>query len=229
MSNQRKNGTYGMVKPYSDNDWENDAVQTVILEEFQSQLKALGLEVKVMHEIRYDKDHIAKHYHEHFGRPYYGKLEDCLLTNKAIGMIITDKDNSPAVVDSLRSVAGSTLKVDKETGTPTRIHEPGTIRYNLAFTIYQMKNGAKREDVVIPANVDHCKLVFNQDAERVDIFEGDRKIGEMFMTQNFIHTSSSIEDANNEINTFLSQYEANKEKNLHALMAHAKSKAPRVK
>jgi len=204
--------TYVMVKPYSEDNRENDAVQSVILDEVKSQLGKLGLTINVMHEINYDSQHIAKHYHEHYGRPYYGKLEDCLATNKAIGMIVTNDNKTPEVIDSVRSVAGSTLKVDKETGTPTRIHEPGTIRYNLSFIIYQMKNGVKRQDVVIPANVDDCKLVFDKDAERVDIYKNGTKVSEMFMTQNFIHTSSSVSDANNEIETFLDQHKLERDK-----------------
>lgn len=221
--------TYGMVKPYSEDNWENNAAQEIILDEVNAQLKKLGLIVKEMHEIYYDGKHIGKHYYEHVGRPYYGKLADCLLKNKAIGMVIANSENDEKAVSSFRAVAGSPVKVDKETGEIVRVHEPGTIRYNLAFTLFQLKNGVAPGKVVIPKNLDGCKLVFDKEAERVDIFKDGVKICEMFMTQNFIHTSSSVEDANNEISTFLDQYEVNKQNRLNALKAHAKSKAVKVK
>ena len=46
----------------------------------------------------------------------------------------------------------------------------------------------------------------------------------MFMTQNYIHTSSSVEDANNEIDTYLDQYKVNKQRKLAALKSHAMAK-----
>ena len=210
-----------MIKPFSENNWENDAAQTIILKEFLSRLEKLGLKAEVMHEIRYDDAHVQKHYHEHYGRPYYGNLANCLLQNKAIGMVITGDD----AINTLRGSAGATIKVDKKTGEVKQIHEPGSIRYNLAFTFYQMKNGVKLEDVVIPKNYDGCQLVYNDANERVDIMKDGVKVCEMFMTQNFIHTSSSVEDAQNEIETFLDQHEVNKQANLDALKAHAKHKA----
>ena len=135
----KNKASYGMVKPFSLDNEENNLIQQIILDEFNSQLASLGLEVLEMHEIYYDSPHIDRHYHEHVGRPYYGKLRDCLLTNKAIGMVIANKEHSANVIDSLRSVAGSTIKTDKETGEVTRLPEPGSIRYNLAFKIYQVR------------------------------------------------------------------------------------------
>ena len=129
----------------------------------------------------------------------------------------------------LNFVAGSTIKVNKETGEVTRLPEPDTIRYNCAFKVFQMKNGVKEKDVVIPENLDGCELKFDAKAERVDIFKNGVKICEMYMTQNFIHTSSSVADAENEINNFLDQYEVNKQQELSALKAHAKSKSSPVK
>lgn len=229
MNKYNGKATYGMVKPYSENHQVNDIAQEVILQELTSRLKSLGLNVEEMHEICYDGNHVQKHYYEHVGRPYYGKLADCLLANKAIGLVITNNDKDSSVIDTVRSIAGSTLKVDKETGEVTRIHEPGSIRYNLSFILFQMKNGVDRKDIVIPSNVDDCQLVFDANDERVDIIKDGVKISEMFMTQNFIHTSSCIEDANNEIGTFLDQYEINKQQRLNALKKHAQSKSVKVK
>ena len=116
-------------------------------------------------------------------------------------MVVCDENGSENVIDTVRSMAGSTIKINKETGE-IRLPEPGSLRYNLFITLYQVKNGANLNEVVIPENLDDCKKVYNEKNNCVDIFKENKKIAEMFMTENLVHTSSCKSDAQNEVGVF---------------------------
>ena len=200
MENNKKY-TYVMIKPYSENNAVNTEAQKVVLKEVLRRLKKQGLTVLYQNRIQYTKEATACHYQEHVGKPFYPSLENCLLKNKAVGMVVADSNFSEDVITKVRSMAGATIKVDKKTGE-IKLPEPGSIRYNMFFTLFQIKNGVELDNVAIPENVDDCQKVVNEKENCIDIFKDGNQICKMYMTENLIHTSSSVAEAENEISNF---------------------------
>ena len=194
-----QNCTYVMIKPVYENNDKNKLAQAIIFKELQKRFAQEGLKIEYKKRIKYTKKAIASHYREHVGKHFYRNLERCLLKNSAVGMVVSGKN----VIERVRAMAGSTIKVDSQTGN-IRLPEPGSIRYNMFIALYQVQNGVKPSDVVIPENLDDCEKVFNTVTNCVDIFKNGEKIAEMNMTENLVHTSSCKEDALNEIQTFAS-------------------------
>ena len=202
--------TYVMIKPFSKNDAENAMAQFIIMKELEKRFAEKDLEIMYKQRVFYGKKDIEKHYQEHVGKSFYEDLENCLLKNNAVGMMVADKNRSLDVIKTVRSMAGSTIKLDKQTGE-IRLPEPNSIRYNMFFALYQIMHGTKFEDVVIPENLEGCVKEYNQATNAVDIFKDGKQICTMYMTENLVHTSSSPEEAENEIKVFLN-LKTNKEK-----------------
>lgn len=196
-----KNFTYVMVKPYSTNNDVNTLAQSLILKEIKTRLSQQGLNVLYESKIQYTPETVKRHYRDHVGKSFYPGLEAFLLKNKAIGLVVADSNYSQEVISNVRAMAGSTIKIDSQTGN-IRLPEAGSIRYNMFFKLYQMLHGVKEKDVVIPENVDNCQKVYNQETNCVDIFQNGKQICSMSVTENLVHTSSSVEDATNELLTF---------------------------
>ncbi len=195
--------TYVMVKPYSADDIENKRAQEITVDYLQKRFEQNGLKIAFGEEIKYGYEQIGQHYAEHIDRYYYNDLEKMMATNTVYGMFVQARDENIDPLNKVREIAGSTIKIDNE-GNVTRFHEPGSIRYDLSFILYQtMKLHKNMDDVVVPKNIDGCTLKYDDERNYVKVFDGEGNlINDVPITANFIHSSGSYKEAQNEIKTF---------------------------
>ena len=125
-----KEVSYVMVKPHFANHQNIiDYVKARLTEE-------LGLTIEKESYVKYDRAHAQKHYAEHFrgsyenAKGFYKELEDYITSDVAYGMKVSGED----VIAKVRSITGSTIKIDKETGAKILPAE-GTIRFDVPVMI----------------------------------------------------------------------------------------------
>lgn len=111
--------TYVMVKPHFAN-------YKIAIDEIKKRLKDLGLKITTEEFIKYDIKSAQQHYFEHVGKHFYPELEKYITSDKAYGMIVEGEN----AISKVRSIAGSTIKRDKETGE-IRLPDEGTIRRDI--------------------------------------------------------------------------------------------------
>lgn len=125
-----KEVSYVMVKPHFANHKNViDYVKARLTEE-------LGLTIEKEAVVKYDRKNAQKHYAEHFrgsyenAKGFYKELEDYITSDVAYGMKVSGED----VIAKVRSITGSTIKVDKETGAEI-LPAQGTIRYEVPIML----------------------------------------------------------------------------------------------
>jgi nucleoside-diphosphate kinase len=111
--------TYVMIKPHFAN-------YKIVVDEIKKRLLNLGVKITTEGFIKYDKNSAEQHYAEHVGKPFYPELERYITSDKAYGMIIEGEN----AISQVRSIAGATIKKDKETGE-LRLPDEGTIRRDI--------------------------------------------------------------------------------------------------
>lgn len=111
--------TYVMVKPHFAN-------YKVVIDEVKARLLDLGLKIVEESFVVYNKEAAEQHYEEHVKKPFYPELEKYITSDKAYGMVLEGKN----AIAKVRSVAGATIKKDKETGELI-LPEIGTIRRDI--------------------------------------------------------------------------------------------------
>lgn len=115
--------TYVMIKPQFAN-------HAKVIEEIKKRILNLGLKIEKESFIRYKTTDAKKHYEEHIGKSFYAELETYITSDKAFGMIVVGEN----AISKVRSIAGSTMKKDKETGE--LILPPiGTIRRDIPMLL----------------------------------------------------------------------------------------------
>ena len=237
--NNLTNFTFVLIKPYSKDNAKNEVARKLV--KFQiAQAMALEnhayahnnngqllYEVISEGEVNYNKEDIAKHYEEHYGRPYYPALENCLSKNSTYGMIIKCNNSKFDVLKKIREKAGATIKVDREKGTVISLPDKKSIRYRVPFMIEQ-NFSSQNGGFFIPENLDKKEngrdkytKVYNSDNNSVDIYttayvksDSDNalkpttvKLATMGITENLIHTSDSLQSARREAAIFLNVLE----------------------
>ena len=125
-----KEVSYVMVKPHFANHQNViDYVKTRLTEE-------LGLTIEKEAFVKYDRTTAQKHYAEHFrgsyenAKGFYKELEDYITSDVTYGMKVSGED----VIAKVRSITGSTIKIDKETGAEI-LPAQGTIRYEVPIML----------------------------------------------------------------------------------------------
>jgi nucleoside-diphosphate kinase len=112
--------TYVMVKPHFAN-YEK------VVNEIKKRLLSLGLNMVKEGYIKYDRTYAQKHYEEHIGKSFYAGLETYITSDKAYGMVLEGED----AITKVRSIAGGTIKKDRETGEVLSLPSIGTIRRDI--------------------------------------------------------------------------------------------------
>lgn len=105
--------TFVMVKP--------DGVQRGIAGQVVSRFESKGLKLVAAKLMVIDEDLASRHYTEHIGKPFYGKLVSFITSGPVLAMVWEGQD----VISTVRTVVGKTNP--KEAG-------PGTIRGDFGMT-----------------------------------------------------------------------------------------------
>ena len=100
--------SYVMVKPGFANDQS-------IINEVKDRLKGANLAILEEGFVNYTPEDSKIHYSAHVSKPFYGELEEYLISDKAYGMIVEGED---AIVEIRKLVGSKNL-------------EPGTIRFDI--------------------------------------------------------------------------------------------------
>ena len=121
-----KETSYVMVKPHF-------ADYTNVIDYVKGRLQnELGLTIELEGYLKYSTKDAQEHYAEHFrgsyenAKGFYKELEDYITSGTAFGMKVTGED----AIAKIRSITGSTIKIDKETGDKI-LPDAGTIRYEV--------------------------------------------------------------------------------------------------
>ncbi len=198
--------TFCALKPYSTNNEKNERAHQIAREYLQKRFDELGLIVRWEENVQYDDLAIQEHYSEHYGKSFYPGLRDLFISNKLIGMYVQTKDIMDNPLDKLRSIAGSTIKVNRKTNEIERCYEEGSIRYDLSFILYQtLEQGKDIKDVVIPKD-EECQKVYNPKTNSVEYYKDSQLVNVANMTNNFIHTSGNYAEAAKELSVFKNAY-----------------------
>ncbi|MDD4307724.1 MAG: nucleoside-diphosphate kinase [Thermoplasmata archaeon] len=105
--------TFVMVKP--------DGVQRGIAGQVVSRFESKGLKLVAAKLMVIDEDLASRHYAEHLGKPFYGKLVSFITSGPVLAMVWEGQD----AISTVRAVVGKTNP--KEAG-------PGTIRGDFGMT-----------------------------------------------------------------------------------------------
>jgi len=90
-----------------------DAVFRGLSGEIISRIEKTGFKLIAMKLINVSKEQAAKHYEEHFGRDYYDRLINFILSGPSIAMVV----EGPYVIKRMRKMAGKTLAEEREPGS----------------------------------------------------------------------------------------------------------------
>jgi nucleoside-diphosphate kinase len=108
--------------------------------------------------IRYTRDDAKQHYAEHVEKPFYPEMENYIVSDKAYGMIVEGEN----AIAKIRSIIGSTIKKDKETGAII-LPEVGTIRRDIPDMLGEV--------CCMPGNVMHASDSQSSAEIEIAIFE----------------------------------------------------------
>ncbi len=148
--------SYVMVKPHFANNKQ-------VVDYVKQRLADAGLKIEAEAEIKYDRSMAQKHYAEHFrgsyenAKGFYKELEDYITSDVAYGMKVSGED----AIATIRSLVGSTIKIDKETGDKI-LPAKGTIRYEVPVML--------GEEHGMTANVIHASDSDEAAARELELF-----------------------------------------------------------
>lgn len=90
-----------------------DGVFRGLTGEIIARIEKTGFKIIAMKLVKVSKEQAAKHYEEHFGRDYYNRLIDFILSGPCVAMIV----EGPYVIKKMRKMAGKTLAEEREPGS----------------------------------------------------------------------------------------------------------------
>ncbi|MBO5344281.1 MAG: hypothetical protein IKB06_03970 [Clostridia bacterium] len=141
--------SYVMVKPGFAND-------QAIIDEVKKRLTSVGLEIKEEGFVNYTPEDSKVHYSAHVSKPFYGELEEYLISDKAYGMIVEGED---AIVEIRKLVGSKNL-------------EPGTIRFDILNSLGLIKfNDDGTKSFNITKNVVHATGEKGEEVAEIALFK----------------------------------------------------------
>lgn len=141
--------SYVMVKPGFAND-------QAIIDEVKKRLASVGLEIKEEGFVNYTPEDSKVHYSAHVSKPFYGELEEYLISDKAYGMIVEGED---AIVEIRKLVGSKNL-------------EPGTIRFDILNSLGLIKfNDDGTKSFNITKNVVHATGEKGEEVAEIALFK----------------------------------------------------------